>query len=211
METAARRQRDLRQRETLFLDRARKFLLSHGYHGLTMDRIAQATGYSRGTIYQHFRSKEDIIVALINRGMAQRLSMIERAAGFQGRTRERMQAVGEAVDLFMRLYRDDARVAYLGNAEAVMQKASEASLNTMKGLLHQTTAIATGIVREAIEVGDLTLKPPATPEILIFNLWAITEEGQPLDRVAGITGVAVEAGVVKVGVVSGSYRFEVQG
>lgn len=122
VKTVLRKQRDLRHREDLFLDRARRLFLQRGYHGLTMDRIASATGYSRGTIYQHFTCKEEIIVSLVNRCMEQRLAMIERASTFSGRPRERMQAVGEAVELYARLHTEELRILYNGNTEAIVQK-----------------------------------------------------------------------------------------
>ncbi len=172
-----RKARAWQARTELFLDEARGFLLRHGYHGLTFDRIPKATGYSRGTIYLHFKSKEDIVLALVCRGMERRYDMIRRAAKFRGGTRERMQAVGEAVDLFVRLYPDDVRLFHLGNAEAILQRASNDSLRAFRECLRRTVAIATGIVEEAIAEGDLALNGNVTPEMITFNLWAITELG----------------------------------
>lgn len=142
-----------------------------------MDAIARLTGYSRGTIYLHFRCKEDLIIALVNRGLARRLDMVERASRFSGGTRERMQAIGEAANLFMLLYPDDARIFHVGDAEAIKQKASPALLSEYNAHLQRTMRVAVGIIREAIEAGDVHLNGRCTPEILTFNLWAITEEG----------------------------------
>ena len=161
----------------MFLDRARQLLLDRGYHGLTMDAIARLTGYSRGTIYLHFRCKEDLIMSLVNRGMTRRLDMVERAAAFNGGTREQMQAIGEAVILFMSLYSGDARIFHVGDAEAIKQKASPSLLDEYNELLQQTMSVAVGVIRNAIDAGDLVLQGRCTPEILTFNLWAITEEG----------------------------------
>ncbi len=33
-------------------------IVRDGYHGLSMDRIAEALEYSKGTIYQHFSCKK---------------------------------------------------------------------------------------------------------------------------------------------------------
>ena len=56
----------------------------------------------------------------------------------------------------------------------------------------------------------VTIPPNATATVWLpaESAAAVTGEGQPLDKVAGVTGVTVEAGVVKVAVVSGAYRFE---
>ena len=177
METVARKERDLRRREDLFLDRAHKLLLKRGYHGLTMDRIAKATGYSRGTIYQHFGCKEDIIVTLISRALDRRLVMLELAPTFLGRPRERMQAVGEAAELFARVYPGEVRLFHIANTEAIMQKASDETRHAMKACLQQSIAVLAGIVRDAMAQGDLELNGRATPEEITFNLWAISDGG----------------------------------
>ncbi len=59
-----RKQREIRQREAYLLDVARKMLMEHGFSGLSMDRLAEATEYSKGTVYQHFSTKEDLVAAL---------------------------------------------------------------------------------------------------------------------------------------------------
>lgn len=161
----------------MFLDRARAVLLDDGYHGLTMNRIATATGYSRGTIYLHFNCKEEIILGLVLRAMERRRTMIERAVEFKGRTRERMQAIGQALDIFVRLNPEDMRLFYFGNAEAIRQKASAASVAAVRACLNKSMNMATAIVYEAIGAGDLTLPAGVSPEIVTFNLWAITETG----------------------------------
>ena len=54
MATSARKQREVKERERHLLDVARGMLIAQGYSGLSMDRLAEATEFSKGTIYQHF-------------------------------------------------------------------------------------------------------------------------------------------------------------
>ena len=42
MGTTTRKQREVRQREQMLLDAARRLLVEHGYAGLTMERVVQA-------------------------------------------------------------------------------------------------------------------------------------------------------------------------
>lgn len=180
MDTRSRRQRDVRQREDLFLDRARRVLLTKGYHGLTMDRIAKATGYSRGTVYLHFSCKEEIIITLVTRAMERRLALMERASAFKGTTRQRLQAVGEAVGLFNRLYPEDAGLFHLSNAGAVKQKASDEALFRLRSCLQRSLNVATGIIHDAIALGDLVLDDETLPEDLTFSFWAISDGGSSI-------------------------------
>jgi AcrR family transcriptional regulator len=38
----------------------------HGYHGLSMDQLAEAAGVSKPVLYQHFPSKRELYLALVN-------------------------------------------------------------------------------------------------------------------------------------------------
>lgn len=173
-----RKQREIREREELVLTVARKMLLESGYHGLTMARVAAAVEYSKGTIYQHFSCKEDIIVALATQSVDKQLELVERAATFRGRPRERMLAVGEATALFSRLYEDDARIFQIMTGEAIMRKASPEALWRLKTSALRTVSIMVGIVRDGIVQGDLQLDENTTPEDLIYPLWILGEGGK---------------------------------
>lgn len=47
------------------LDAAAKVFASHGYGGASLDRIVQTAGLSKGTLYWHFASKEELFLALV--------------------------------------------------------------------------------------------------------------------------------------------------
>ena len=177
MAIQARKERQLRERQELFLRVAREILLARGYHGLTMDRIARAAEYSKGTTYLHFGCKEDVVLALATDCLERRLGMFERAATFRGRPRERMAAIGEAVELFARLYPSDLRILEILNAQAVNEKASEKYKSAFKTAVARGLDVMVGVVRDAIAQGDLVLDPETGPEELAFGLWAITDGG----------------------------------
>jgi AcrR family transcriptional regulator len=44
---------------------ARRHFLQHGFRGVTMDDLAAETGMSKKTLYVHFRSKQDLLAAVI--------------------------------------------------------------------------------------------------------------------------------------------------
>jgi AcrR family transcriptional regulator len=58
--------RALRTVETLF-EAAARILASEGEPGFTTNRIAERAGFSIGTLYQYFPSKEAIVVAMVRR------------------------------------------------------------------------------------------------------------------------------------------------
>ena len=174
METLSRKQREIREREALILDVARDLLLERGYLGLGMDRIAERIEYSKGTVYQHFSSKEDLLVALATQTFQKRLDLFERAATFQGRARERMQAVGVADRIFYRLYPQHSRSEQVIHATSVQSKAASEHLKELEVMKQRCFGVLIGIVRDAVAAGDLTLREDQELGDVTFGLWSIS-------------------------------------
>src|SRR5258706_7248989 len=92
--TAARKERERAAREELMIDHATRLLLKDGYQNLNLDVLAQAVEYSKGTIYLHFSTKEDLGLAVATRILKEQADLFERAPQFQGRTPQRVRAIG---------------------------------------------------------------------------------------------------------------------
>jgi AcrR family transcriptional regulator len=169
-----RKEREIVERESRILAVARQILVREGYHGLSMDRIADAIEYSKGTIYNHFPCKEEIIVALGIETMERRIGLFQRAAGFQGRSRERMQAVGVAAELFARLYPDHFFVEHMIRMSSIWEKASEARLEAFQAAEMRCMATVVEIVRSGVRQNELQLPEHFAPEDVVFGLWSLT-------------------------------------
>jgi AcrR family transcriptional regulator len=63
--TAGRRLSATARRQQL-LDVARRLFADLGFHGVSMDHLAETAGVSKPVLYQHFPSKRDLYVALVN-------------------------------------------------------------------------------------------------------------------------------------------------
>lgn len=61
------RQRQLR--EDAILDAAEELLMSKGLGAMTLEEISAEVGISKPTLYQHFRSKEEVVAGLMTRGL----------------------------------------------------------------------------------------------------------------------------------------------
>jgi AcrR family transcriptional regulator len=59
--------RQRQMRESAILEAAHQLLAEKGYQGMTMDELATRVGIAKGSLYQHFKSKEELIgVALVS-------------------------------------------------------------------------------------------------------------------------------------------------
>jgi len=180
MTTLSRKQREIREREERILEVALEMLSDQGYHGLNMDRIAERLEYSKGTIYQHFPNKEEIILALTNRAAGIHFEFFRRAASFRGRSRQRIHAIGLASELFVRMYPHYSSLEQVIRLSSVLEKTSENRQKTQRLYEAQCHGVIAGIVRDAIACGDLTVPGAVTPESILFGLWAITFGGVAL-------------------------------
>jgi TetR/AcrR family transcriptional regulator len=60
-------------------DAAEEKFLEHGFHGTTVEEIAEAADVSVGSIYVHFKSKEGLYLALLDRALDVQESYMEDA------------------------------------------------------------------------------------------------------------------------------------
>lgn len=174
MSTTTRKQRERQAREELILDLAYEMVVAEGYLGLNMDRLAAAAEYSKGTLYQHFTSKEDILLALTGRTLQIRSAMFKRATAFEGRTRERLLAVGVADELFVRLYPGHFRIESLVKANSIWEKASAERQQQMQQLEQWCLRLVNELVSEAAVLGDLSQQHDIPLEQITFGLWTMS-------------------------------------
>ena len=81
------------QREQLILDAADQLFVEKGYHDTAIDDIAARVGISKGTVYLHFASKEDLVFALLERGVGQLQATLDEILAAPGTPREKLSAV----------------------------------------------------------------------------------------------------------------------
>lgn len=168
------KQLEMRERESRILALGRTMLRETGYHGLNMDRIAETLQLSKGTVYNHFSCKEEIVIAVAIETMEKRVGMFQAAVAFRGCPRERMLAVSVASERFVRLYPDHFHVETIVRNHSVLAKTSEKRRMLMRSCEHRCVGMVAGIVRDAIAQGDLTLPESMSPEELVFGLWSLS-------------------------------------
>ena len=174
MTTLSRKQREIADREARILEVSRPMLVQEGYHGLSMEKVAAELEYSKGTIYNHFCCKEEIIIALAVQTTEKRTRMFARGAAFAGNGRERILAVSVAAELFVRLYPDHFLFEHVIRSGSIWEKTSESRRSVILGCEQRCMNIVSGILRDAVVSGELVMPEKMTPETLVFGLWSLT-------------------------------------
>lgn len=135
------------ERRNEILDAADELFTQKGFDGTSTNNILEKVGIARGTLYYHFKSKEDIMDALIERYTETML------------TRARAVAADNSIAVNERILRV---VMALNMQQANGQEIMEHIHKPQNALMHrkiqqvvinQVPPLLTGIIREGIEQG----------------------------------------------------------
>jgi AcrR family transcriptional regulator len=154
---------DFAERERQLLRHSRRLLREGGYDFLTINRLAQASGLSRMTLYKHFANRQDIVLKMAIQSTSRRADFVERAALFKASTRERLAAVINVSRIMMPHH---MRHEILIFEDGILDKASPELLQTLRSHEDRIIAAIVGVVREAVVAGDVTLPADLPPEKL---------------------------------------------
>lgn len=87
-------------REKLFQTAARLFY-QHGYRAVGVDALAAASGSGKMTLYRHFPSKDDLIVAFLRQSDQDFWDYFQQATGEAPTAREKLQAFFHALEEYV--------------------------------------------------------------------------------------------------------------
>jgi TetR/AcrR family transcriptional regulator, fatty acid metabolism regulator protein len=87
------KEKQRQEREALILKVAEEVLIEKGYHETSIDEIAARVGIAKGTVYLHFPSKEDLVIAIFQREMQQLLQYIDSTMNSKLTAREKIEAI----------------------------------------------------------------------------------------------------------------------
>jgi len=95
---SSRKARERRARRQEIMAAARVLFTRNGFHGTTLEEVAFHAGFGKGTIYNYFSSKEDLLSGIIDQIIQDTLTLaqtVTRAAG--AGARRQLAAYAEAM------------------------------------------------------------------------------------------------------------------
>ena len=173
MISLTRKQREIQNRIDLILQTGKEILQCHGYRGLTMNKLAQITEYSKGTIYQHFGCKEEVVYSLVTRGTQRLLEMLNRVAGAEGSCRLRFTLASEAYFLFWQLYPAEFSLIQTIKSGSIREKISDRKQKELETLERQLMSTMCSIIEDGVAAGELCLPENTHAQELAFGSWSI--------------------------------------
>ena len=185
MGTKERRQRQMEEREEQFLDAARALIAEHGLLKLQMTRIAEKCEYAVGTLYQHFASKEDLLLALTVQDSREHVELFQRVGRWAASPRERMFAIGVADLVFVKRNPEHFRLKQFVLTEAVWDATSPERRKDYLDAHAPIGDVVGGIIGDAVAAGDLNLHG-FTPHQVGIGQWVLSVGTHNLVHAQGV-------------------------
>ncbi len=169
-------------REAQMVAAAERLFAERGYHGVSMDAIAAATGISKPMLYDYFGSKEGLFLACVERARGRLFDRVATAVREGGGAEASLRAGVEAFLVFANEQRETWPVLFgeggrFGEAAAAI-RAEQA------GLIAQLLRELPGWKREpdAEQLDAVAHVFVGAAEAIAF--WAVDRPDATLDRVA---------------------------
>jgi AcrR family transcriptional regulator len=169
-----RRRLTAEERRKAILNAAQEVFAGRGYHGSSIDEIAQAAGISKSLIYEHFPSKKDLHVSLLDMHVRELFERLSATAATEEpgdvRLRRGLDAflgwVEEQRGGFRMLFRDAADPEVAEVVRRVLGQATGAVAALMA-----TEPMAPAATEQARELGIRMLAQQLTGGMQALALW----------------------------------------
>jgi len=179
MPNLTRKQREIAERHNHFLTIARELLRDEGFHQLSMDRVAELAEYSKGTVYQHFNCKEEMVGQLCINAMQRLQALGLRAQHYPGSHRERLLAFFIANDVFQQMEQDAVCNMQTYQHDQIISKVSDGTRERHGELMFGIFSLVKSIIEDAMRDGDLP-KTDISAEDMVFGFWSLNHGAQAL-------------------------------
>jgi AcrR family transcriptional regulator len=188
------KKREIEQREEDLLNTAGQILLKEGFGALSMERLADELKTAKGTIYNHYPNREELLLAMAVMAINKRQAMFDAASMSSLSSRERMLAVGVACEIYRRDYVLHFLVESIVRHAAIWDRCTDEKRDVMRMLERRCMTLVSGIVRSAIAAGDLELTGGMNPEELTLSLWALTYGSYVIDMTSpSLSEIGIES------------------
>lgn len=175
MGTQERKEREKEHRREEILNAAQKVFFEKGLQAATMDEIAEAAELSKGTLYLYYKSKEDLYLAVMIRGMQTLYGMFVDAISSDRPTIEHLRILSERYYEFFEKERNYFRMMNFFLHREFHKQVSKEMLDACQLENQRTWGLVLDVLEKGIAEGSLRqeLDPAETAAFLWLSLTAI--------------------------------------
>jgi AcrR family transcriptional regulator len=136
-------------REELILEAADRLLARYGYRKMTIDDLAREAGIGKGTVYLHFRSKEDVVLSHMDRIVDRVMARLREIAASDAPPAAKLSEM-----LVARvMVRFDGVQHYTESISEVLRDLRTPMLQRREGYFEEEAKVLSGVLREGQRAG----------------------------------------------------------
>jgi AcrR family transcriptional regulator len=149
----------------LILDAVDGLLARFGYRKMTMEDVARQVGIGKGTIYLHFPSKEELVLAHIDRIAETVVRKIGEIAGAPDPVDRRLRRM-----LVLRvLHRFDSVSHYSESLGDLLSSVRASLIVRRQAWFEKEAAVFEGVLRDGARLGTLDCPDPRTTSFVLIQ------------------------------------------
>jgi AcrR family transcriptional regulator len=149
-----------REREDLILRAAKDVFLEKGYYETSIDEIATLVGVAKGTIYLHFSSKEELVIAIVKKSMETFLQEIDLVTASEKTARAKLEDL--LLSMYTGLFSEEARFfnSLFNNVD--LRRMMEEKKHAVRPLIDMLLAKVTVLLEEGKAAGEIDSSLPTS-------------------------------------------------
>jgi TetR/AcrR family transcriptional regulator, fatty acid metabolism regulator protein len=158
----------MQDRYDAILDAAKRAFAERGYEGASIAEIARIAQISDGLAYRYFRSKRDLLFAVLQKFYERILIDLETQVFRKNRFHDRLEAL---IKRHIEVFVSDTDLCRLFIAE--VRGASDYEGSAIQQMNRRYTSVLIRIVKEAVRTGEV--RPDVNPKLLRDVLFGAIE------------------------------------
>lgn len=154
MTVSSRREREQKMRREMILDAAHRLFKEKGYEASTVDEIAALAELGKGTIYSYFKSKDEIYLAILEKGLESLQEQMELATH---NPESAVTALYQLFAIFIQYHHERSELAesFYMQVDPQISNRLRALVKGLKNKAVQWTELVSRVLTLGVERGEL--------------------------------------------------------
>jgi len=160
------KEKQRQERKALILQAAEEVLMEKGYHETSIDEIAARVGIAKGTVYLHFASKEDLVIALFAQDLEKFQQLVGNTVASELTARAKMEAILHV--LYGSFFSKRYQLLYSLSNSADLRRIFVEKKGCMREMWEQISALITILLEEGKAAGEFDTTIPTSVMLSAF-------------------------------------------
>jgi TetR/AcrR family transcriptional regulator len=165
-----RKEREKEHRREEIINAAQKVFFEKGLQVATMDEIADAAELSKGTLYLYYKSKEDLYLGVMVRGMEILYEMFMKTVNTPEPTIHRLKNLADAYYEFFKHQRNYFRMFYFFQNPQFHKQVSDEMMKTCNSENQKVWRVVIDLIQQGMTEGQI--RSDIDPVEIAVILWA---------------------------------------